>query len=397
MTHLSQALRPQVALPADGTEGVLVGRAWVPGPPPGPSVVVLRGDDVLDISTTTATTSELCNAADPVSVVGSASGVRIGSVEEVLANSAHDARDPSLPWFQAPVDLQAVKASGVTFAVSLLERVIEEQAGGDKARADGIRTEITSVIGADLSRIKPGSPAAMRLKEHLMAQGAWSQYLEVGIGPDAEIFTKAAPMSAVGTGAKIGIRSDSSWNNPEPELVMVVAASGAIVGATLGNDVNLRDFEGRSALLLGKAKDNNAAAALGPFIRLVDDAFPVDVLRNLEIDLSLRGDDGFMLTGTNTMSSISRDIEELVAGTIGRNHQYPDGMVLFGGTMFAPTQDRDVPGEGFTHKVGDVVEISCPELGTLVNRVDYCESIEPWTFGTGALMRNLAQRGVLKG
>ena len=392
--HLLSALRPDPALPRDGTTGTLVGRAWVPGDPPGPSVVVLRGDGVYDISANVATMSDLCNAADPLSAAAGP-GTHIGSIAEVLANSAHDAHDPSLPWFLAPVDLQTVKASGVTFAASLLERVIEEQAAGDRARAEEIRARIIGVIGEDLSQIEPGSESAMLLKEHLIAEGAWSQYLEVGIGPDAEVFTKASPMAAVGTGAEVGFRSDSSWNNPEPELVIVIAASGSIVGAALGNDVNLRDIEGRSALLLGKAKDNNAAAAIGPFIRLLDEGFSVDDLRHLTIDLTLHGDDGFTMAGTCSMVSISRDIEDLVAATIGRHHQYPDGVVLFAGTMFAPTHDRDLPGEGFTHKVGDVVEISCPELGTLVNRVDYCEAVAPWTFGAGALMRNLAQRGLL--
>jgi fumarylacetoacetate (FAA) hydrolase family protein len=387
-------LHPDRALPDDGTAGILVGRAWVPGDPAGPSVVVLRGEGVFDISTTTATMSDLCNAEDPVAKA-SAPGRHIGSIEQVLANSAHDARDPAVPWFLAPVDLQTVKASGVTFAVSLLERVIEEQADGDKARAEAIRARITSVIGKDLSQIEPGSETAMRLKEHLVAEGAWSQYLEVGIGPDAEVFTKASPLSAVGTGAEVGIRSDSSWNNPEPELVLVVGASGAIVGAALGNDVNLRDIEGRSALLLGKAKDNNASAAVGPFIRLLDESLSADDLRSVTLDLHLHGEDGFTLRGTNSMDRISRDIDDLVAATIGPHHQYPDGVILYTGTMFAPTEDRDSPGEGFTHKVGDVVEISCPELGTLVNRVDYSEAIEPWTFGAGALMRNLAERGLL--
>ncbi len=393
-SQLSRALRPDVALPNDGTAGTLVGRAWVPGDPPGPSVVALRDESVFDISTTVPTMSDLCNAPDPVATAA-ATGTLIGSIDEVLANSAYDARDAALPWFLAPVDLQTVKASGVTFATSLLERVIEEQAAGDKAKAEAIRTQITALIGDDLSRIVPGSQSAMRLKEHLMAEGAWSQYLEVGIGPDAEVFTKASPMSAVGTGSEVGVRRDSGWNNPEPELVMVIAASGHIVGAVLGNDVNLRDIEGRSALLLGKAKDNNASAAVGPFIRLLDETLSLDTLRSLIIDLVLHGDDGFTMVGTNSMTYISRDIEDLVAATIGAHHQYPDGAVLFAGTMFAPTQDRDVPGEGFTHKVGDVVEISCPELGTLVNRVDHCESVEPWTFGTGALMRNLARRGLL--
>ena len=393
-TRLSMALRPQVALPSDGTAGTIVGRAWVPGNPAGPSVVSLREGSVFDISASAATMSDLCNHEDPVALAAN-EGIHLGSIEEVLANSAYDNRADSLPSFLAPIDLATVKASGVTFAASLLERVIEEQARGDRSKAESIRTRIADVIGTDLSQIEPGSETAMRLKRHLVAEGMWSQYLEVGIGPDAEVFTKASPMSAVGTGAEVGIRRDSSWNNPEPELVMVVSASGSIVGAALGNDVNLRDIEGRSALLLGKAKDNNAAAAVGPFIRLLDHTLTLDVLRNLSIDLTLYGEDGFTMTGNSSMRFISRDIEDLVAATIGKDHQYPDGIVLFAGTMFAPTRDRDQPGEGFTHKLGDIVEISCPELGTLVNRVDYCDAIAPWTFGAGALMHNLAARGLL--
>jgi fumarylacetoacetate (FAA) hydrolase family protein len=357
-------------------------------------VVSLRGEDVFDISASVATMSDLCNHEDPVALARS-DGVHLGSIDEILANSAYDTDLVSMPSFLAPIDLATVKASGVTFAVSLLERVIEEQARGDKSKAQSIRTKITDVIGTDLSQIEPGSESAMRLKRHLIADGAWSQYLEVGIGPDAEVFTKASPMSAVGTGAEVGIRRDSSWNNPEPELVVVVSASGSIVGATLGNDVNLRDIEGRSALLLGKAKDNNASAAVGPFIRLLDDTLALDDLRGLSIDLTVSGEDGFTMAGESSMRMISRDIEDLVAATIGRDHQYPDGIVLFAGTMFAPTQDRDQTGEGFTHKVGDVVEIFCPELGTLANTVNYCDAIAPWTFGTGALMRNLAARGLL--
>jgi fumarylacetoacetate (FAA) hydrolase family protein len=338
--------------------------------------------------------SDLCNEVDPVAVASS-QGTPVGSIADVLANSDEETRDASMPSFLAPVDLAAVKASGVTFASSLLERVIEEQARGDKSASDEIRGQIVELIGDDLSQIVPGSDAAMALKEHFIAEGAWSQYLEVGIGPDAEIFTKASPMSAVGTGANVGIRRDSSWNNPEPELVMVVSSSGSIVGASLGNDVNLRDFEGRSALLLGKAKDNNAAAAIGPFIRLLDDTFTLDHLRNMTIELDLEGVDGFTLSGTSSMSMISRDPEDLVAATINRQHQYPDGLVLYAGTMFAPTQDRDRPGDGFTHKVGDVVSVSSKSLGTLVNTVDYCDIVAPWTFGASDLMRNLAARGLL--
>jgi fumarylacetoacetate (FAA) hydrolase family protein len=222
----------------------------------------------------------------------------------------------------------------------------------------------------------------------------WSQYLEVAIGPDAEIFTKAPVLSTVGWGAEIGIRSDSSWNNPEPEVVLVVNSRGKPVGATLGNDVNLRDFEGRSALLLGKAKDNNASAALGPFIRLFTDGFGMDDVRGAVVDLVVEGTDGYRLTGTSTMREISRDPEELVRQTLSE-HQYPDGFALYLGTLFAPVQDRDAPGRGFTHKEGDVVRISSEKLGMLVNRVTTSKAATPWTFGVRELMNNLVARGLL--
>jgi fumarylacetoacetate (FAA) hydrolase family protein len=391
---MHEYLTPAASLPADGLAGTLVGRAWVPDRVPGPSPVAIRHDAVYDLGRSAPTLSELFNAEDPLALAR-APGERLGSLAEILANSASDRRDPALPWFLTPSDLQAIKASGVTFATSLLERVIEEQARGDAGKADAIRKTIFEVIGTDLSKIRPGSEAADRLKAHLIAERAWSQYLEVGIGKDAEIFTKCPPMAAVGTGSEIGVRADSSWNNPEPELVVAVNARGEIVGATLGNDVNLRDLEGRSALLLGKAKDNNASAALGPFIRLLDDSFGLEQLRAATISLRVSGEDGFELEGSSSMSEISRDVVDLVGQTIGANHQYPDGFVLYCGTMFAPIQDRDRPGGGFTHKPGDLVRIACPEFGLLVNRVQHCDRIAPWTFGSGALMRNLAARGLL--
>ena len=394
MTSLHDALTPEVTLPADGTAGTLVGRAWVAGPGGGPCVVAVTTDGVFDLTGVVPTMADLLNAGDPLAIARSG-GQRLGSIKVLLSNTPYDRRDPGSPWFLTPVDLQPIKASGVTFAVSLLERVIEEQAGGDKTRAESIRQEIMDLIGLDLSEVEPGSDQAMRLKDHLVSHGFWSQYLEVGIGPDPEVFTKALPMAAVGTGAEVGIRRDSSWNNPEPELGLVVSSSGVIVGVTLGNDVNLRDVEGRSALLLGMAKDNNASAAIGPFIRLLDDTLTLDDVKQVSIQLSVIGEDGFTLAGESSMGEISRDFEELVTATIGPNHRYPDGLVLLTGTMFAPTQDRDEPGGGFTHKVGDVVRIGCSELGTLANRVTYCEEAEPWTFGTAALMRNLAGRGLL--
>jgi fumarylacetoacetate (FAA) hydrolase family protein len=387
-------LTPARTLPGDGTRGTLIGRVWLPGDPPGPAVVAIRDGAVFDLGRAAPTVSELLNGDDPVALARS-EGRRIGDLKEILANSAYDRRDPGLPWLLAPCDLQAIKACGVTFATSMLERVIEEQARGDASKAEAIRAMITDLIGTDLSKITPGSDAAMRLKAHLIEQGAWSQYLEVGIGKDAEVFTKCPPMATVGTGSEIGILSHSHWNNPEPELVLAINARGQIVGASLGNDVNLRDVEGRSALLLGKAKDNNASCAIGPFIRLLDASLSLDQLRATTISLRVRGEDGFELSGASSMAEISRDVTDLAAQTIGANHQYPDGVLLFTGTMFAPIQDRDHPGQGFTHKVGDLVEIACPELGVLVNRVNHCDQIAPWTFGAGALMRNLARRNLL--
>jgi fumarylacetoacetate (FAA) hydrolase family protein len=375
------------ALPTDAARAELVGRVWLADV--GPVLVRVHDNEVYDLSPVAATSSELLNLEDPVRAIRSATPLRsIGSVSDVLL-----ARSGAT--LLAPCDLQAVKASGVTFVASLLERVIEEQARGDAARANGLRTSITSIIGENLRNIRPGSADARRVKDVLIAQGVWSQYLEVGIGPDAEIFSKAQPMSAVGSGAEIGIHPRSDWNNPEPEIVLAVSHAGRIVGAALGNDVNLRDFEGRSALLLGKAKDNNASAAIGPFIRLFDEHFTLDDVRQCDVALHISGADGFTFEAVSSMSQISRDPAEIVEHTIGPYHQYPDGLMLFLGTMFAPTVDRFAPGKGFTHVVGDVVAVTTPLLGALVNRVNHCDKIAPWTFGTSALMRNLARRGLL--
>lgn len=383
-------------LPADGTKGTLVGRAWIPGNPSGPSVVSVRDDGVWDISRLAPTMSDLLEANDPVGVARG-TGSRIGDTAALIANSVESGRDPKQPWFLAPCDLQAIKASGVTFVNSLLERVIEEQARGDLTKADGIRAQITKIIGGDLRSIKPGSEKAMQLKQMLIERKAWSQYLEVGIGPDAEIFTKSQPLSAVGTGADIGLHPASTWNNPEPEIVLAVNSKGKTVGATLGNDVNLRDVEGRSALLLGKCKDNNASCAIGPFIRLFDKSYGVDDMRRSEIALEIQGPEGYTLKGRSSMSEISRDPLDIVTHAIGPNHQYPDGLVLFLGTMFAPVEDRDVKGQGFTHKSGDIVTIATPTLGALINRVSTSDKAAPWQFGARALMKNLAARGLLQG
>jgi fumarylacetoacetate (FAA) hydrolase family protein len=382
------------ALPDDSEVATLVGRIWRPELG-GPSVVALRGVELVDISAAVPTVRDLCEAPEPAALARDVKGEPVGTLAEVLANTPRATRDPGKPFLLAPVDLQAVKAAGVTFAISMLERVIEEQARGAPEKAAAIRAEMTAAIGDDLARLKPGSEPAMALKRLLIEKKMWSQYLEVGIGPDAEVFTKAPPMAAVGHLSEAGIRPDSSWNNPEPEVALVANSTGAIIGATLGNDVNLRDFEGRSALLLGKAKDNNASAALGPFVRLFDRDFSLDDVRGAEIRLSVDGPEGYRLDGASAMSKISRDPAELMAATIGENHRYPDGIVLYLGTMFAPVEDRDAAGKGFTHKVGDVVTIASPKLGRLQNRIVYCADAEPWTFGAAALMRNLAKRGLI--
>ncbi|MBQ1026171.1 fumarylacetoacetate hydrolase family protein [Micromonospora sp. C95] len=382
------------ALPDDAEDSVLIGRIWDPSVD-GPSPVTVRDGDVIDLSRRFPTVRDICELPEPAKAVAGSDGPRVGGFDEVLANTGATNRDRGRPWLLAPVDLQALKAAGVTFPVSMIERVIEEQARGDLTLAADIRGRMFADIGADLHSLVPGSVEAQRLKTALIAEGIWSQYLEVGIGPDAEIFTKGQPLSAVGTAVPVGVLAASTWNNPEPEVALIAQSGGRIVGATLGNDVNLRDVEGRSALLLPQAKDNNASCALGPLIRLFDERFPLDRVRELEVGLQVHGADGFHLTATSEMARMSRDPADLVRQLIGPHHQYPDGAVLMLGTMFAPTQDRERPGEGFTHKVDDVVRISCPALGTLVNRVWHAEQCEPWRFGVRDLMSNLARRGLL--
>ncbi len=383
------------SLPVDWREAALLGRAWLPGKPAGPSPVTVRPNgDVVDLAPIEPTMSQLLAHTDRVALARAAPGRVVGTVEALLANSG-DGKNAGKPSLLAPNDLQPVKASGVTFVQSLLERVIEEQARGDTGKAEAIRAQVTRIIGSNLASVRPGSREAEDIKRVLVAQGAWSQYLEVGIGPDAEIFTKSQVMSAVGLGAEVGLHPKSSWNNPEPEIVLAVTAAGETIGATLGNDVNLRDFEGRSALLLGKSKDNNASCAIGPFIRLFDHRFGIDDVRQAELALEIVGTDGFVLEGMSPMNKISRDPLEIVTHAWGPFHQYPDGFMLFLGTMFAPVKDRGAPGMGFTHKIGDLVSISTPKLGRLVNRVTTSDQAAPWTFGIGALMRNLAARGLL--
>ncbi|HXU52526.1 MAG TPA: fumarylacetoacetate hydrolase family protein [Casimicrobiaceae bacterium] len=391
-------LTPSAILPADHDVAILVGRAFVPAFA-GPAPVLARADGLYDLSAIAPTTSELFARDDAVAAITAAMGTaalpKLAALDAALANSDPAERDAGAPWLLAPCDWQPIKASGVTFVASMLERVIEEQARGDPARAEATRRAITAVIGDNLARVVPGSPEAAELKRVLVEGKAWSQYLEVGIGPDAEVFTKCAPLSAVGVGADIGVLARSTWNNPEPEIVLAVAPSGRTVGATLGNDVNLRDFEGRSALLLGKAKDNNASCAIGPFVRLFDDRYGIDDVRRADIALNVTGEEGFVLDDVSSMAKISRDPLDLVKAAMGPEHQYPDGVMLFLGTMFAPTKDRFAAGQGFTHAIGDIVRVSTPTLGTLVNRVDHCHRIEPWTFGAAALARSLSRRGVL--
>ncbi|HEY0624732.1 fumarylacetoacetate hydrolase family protein [Sphingomonas sp.] len=348
----------------------------------GPAPVIVREGRVHDVSAEAPTTADLFDLPDPAAV----EGTYLCDVDDLTVGGGACA-------LLAPIDLQCVKACGVTFAVSAIERVIEERARGDAGAAAAIRAELEDKIGGGIRSVVPGSDEAAKLKTALIEAGMWSQYLEVAIGPDAEVFTKAPVLSSVGWGAEIGIRSDSSWNNPEPEVVVIANAAGKVVGATLGNDVNLRDFEGRSALLLGKAKDNNAACAIGPFVRLFDADFGIDDVRNAELDLLIEGPEGYRLEGHSSMNQISRDPLELVRQTLSE-HQYPDGFALFLGTLFAPVQDRDDPGRGFTHKVGDTVRIYSPRLGTLANRVTTSKDAAPWTFGIRDLYRSLAARRV---
>ncbi len=382
------------ALPLLSEKALLIGRIWQPNT--GPVLVAVTPYKVLDLSSLALTCSELLEQ-DHVALrvrqcIGTGQASPLANTAAVMANSDEAVRDPAQPWFMAPCDLQAIKAAGVTFVASMLERVIEEQARGDASRAETVRQAVVAVIGDNLRSVVPGSPESAKLKEVLLAQGMWSQYLEVGIGPDAEIFTKAQPMSAVGPGAWVGIHPRSQWNNPEPEIVLAANSRGEVVGASLGNDVNLRDFEGRSALLLGKAKDNNASCAIGPFIRLFDEHFTIDDVRQCELSLKVEGPEGFVMEGSSALNQISRDPLDLAGQAMGKYHQYPDGVMLFLGTMFAPTQDRHGPGQGFTHVVGDVVSISTPQLGTLVNQVTTSDQAPAWTYGVGALMRDLAKR-----
>ncbi|ORA39190.1 fumarylacetoacetate hydrolase family protein [Mycobacterium aquaticum] len=382
---------PSRILPDDVDDATLVGRVLADN---GPCVVVLRGGTVIDITATFPTMSDLLESADPVAAARNATGVRSWPIHEILANSLDEA--DALPRLLAPVDLSVLKAAGVTFATSLLERLIEERAGGNPEQANTLRSELEKIIGTDLSAIRPGSDAATQLKADLQASGQWSQYLEVGLGPDPEVFTKAPILSAVGCGAEIGVAQVSSWNNPEPEVAIAVTSTGRIVGAMLGNDVNLRDVEGRSALLLPKAKDNNASASLGPFIRLLDESFTLDDVRGADVRLEVIGeDDGFRMDDVSYMREISRDVVALAEYTVGDAHQYPDGIVLYTGTLFSPTHDRGGVGMGFTHHLGDIVRISSPKLGTLVNRVNHSEKAGRWTFGVRGLINNLAARGLI--
>ena len=397
MTTIS--LSAENTLPEDSLRGgSFVGRVWLPGADGGPTPVLVADDGVFDLSGVAPTLAGLLALDNPGDAARAGNGERLGDVGAMIANSAHNAHgdsDDGRPYFLAPSDLQALKACGVTFVRSMLERVIEEQAKGDPVQAAEIRNAIGAEIGASLADVVPGSDEAARIKGVLTERGLWSQYLEVGIGPDAEIFTKSQPMAAVGIGAEIGIHPNSTWSNPEPEVVLAIAPSGNIVGVTLGNDVNLRDFEGRSALLLGKAKDNRASCAVGPFIRLFDDAFNLDHVRDMHISLSVTGTDGFALQGTSSLAEISRDLGDLAAYARGPHNHFPDGLLLFTGTMFAPTEDRDAPGQGFTHHLGDIVTIANPLLGSLTNQVNHTDKIPQWTFGIGALMANLAGRGLL--
>ena len=380
-------------LPRDWREAVLLGRLLTQA---GPTPILIRNGRVSDLSRLAPTTADFAAAwLDTWSGPARLPAADLGDLESFGLVPAWATERTPAPRLLSPLDLQCIKASGVTFAISAVERVIEERARGDASRAQSVRDSLQSRVGADIRSVKPGSTQAARLKEALIADGLWSQYLEVAIGPDAEVFTKVPVLSSVGWGEWVGIRSDSVWNNPEPEVVILCDPRGRPVGAALGNDVNLRDIEGRSALLLGKAKDNNASCAVGPFVRLFDERFTLDDVRRCEVGLEVEGEDGYRLCGRSSMGLISRDPLELIGQTLSPHHQYPDGFALFLGTMFAPVEDRDVPGRGFTHKVGDLVRVFTERLGTLENKVTTCEAAPPWSFGLSALMQNLAARGLL--
>lgn len=396
MPHHEIALSARETLPVDVEQAILIGRVWRPDCS-GPAIVTLRNQRVIDITNAAApTVAELFERSDLLAWVAQADGEDIGGIDDILANSNEAERTPEKPYLLSPIDLQAVKAAGVTFIASLLERVIEEHARGSSGQGAEIRAELEKIIGTDFAEVKPGSEQAEKMKQALIERDLWSQYLEVGIGKDAEVFTKAQPMSSVGLGGFVGIRPDSTWNNPEPEIVLAVNSKGKIIGAALGNDVNLRDFEGRSALLLPRAKDNNASCSIGPFIRLFDEYFTLDDVRDAEVDLRIEGADKFVLTGQSSMKKISRDPEDLVRATLDDSHQYPDGFALMLGTMFVPVQDRGEKGKGFTHQPGDLVTISTPRLGKLQNTVKFCPDCSPWNFGAAALFRNLAQRHLIQ-
>ncbi len=379
---------PADTLPSDHQAATLLGRCWCPRRARG--MPVLCKDGALH-ELELPTIAHILNTADPAQVVRASAGTVLVQLEAALEAVGDRTRPHLLP----PVDLQPIKAAGVTFVDSMLERVIEEATRGDAATAAEARAAILEAIGDDVARLTPGSPEAMAFREAMLAADRWSPYLEVGLGPDAELFTKGSPMSGVGTGMPVGIRSDSDWNNPEPEVVLVIAPDGRIVGATLGNDVNLRDWEGRSALLLGRAKDNRSSASIGPFIRLFDchlgGAFDLDVVRREVVTLEVDGPEGFKLEAESSMARISRDPADLAAQLFD-DHDWPDGVVLYLGTMFAPTRDRPredgttVAGDGFTHRIGDRVRISSARLGGLENEVRTCAACPPWTEGVSGLI-----------
>jgi len=378
-------------LPSDGYAGTLVGRALFPGVFPGPCVVAIREDGVHNISGTVPTMAQLLNAPNPLATLQRAlrNCVYLGPLESLLENSTPSTHDPLKPYLLTPIDLQAVKAVGLTFVNGLLQRFADDNGGAATV------AKMEKAAGVALGKILPGSEEAARLRTALMEDGLWNDTLEVGFGPDVELFTKAQPLSAVGTGAEIAVLPTSKQTFAEPEVVLMLNADGKICGATLGCDMTARDVEARSLLLLGRAKDQNATCAVGPFIRLFDQTFSLPNVQGMNLTYAFEGADDAVFTDTGSMDQIGRGLITLARQVVNEHHGYPDGVALFTGCMFKAPSSRGASDTPFTHQVGDVVIIKASPLGTLINRVNTTDKVRPWSFGMSDLMANLANRQLL--